>query len=296
MVRRFLLTLAALIWTVVLVIGSPAIAASAGQGSADCEAEQGGLTSIQQQIVDHNARPHVFEVPQEEAQADAYSAEATELNAEEESALSALNACEQKALTRAKALEELAGDQPNLQKTEPPPGLRQKLEDGKASVSPDRQAPPHDPEQPWKVDPNSPVRPIYDALRGNNPGPIGNVTLRGTPRPEVGDPDPAYPGRTIPKASGNEDPDVSPDHIVPLAEIVQLPGFTRLSPENMYAVATAPLNLQWLSRKANQSKGSRIIAAMTQADPAWRASQTDLQNQVRTQLRDIINRLISSQG
>jgi hypothetical protein len=294
MVRRFLLTLAALIWSVVLVIGSPAISASAGQGSADCEAEQGGLSSIQQQIVDHNARPHVFEVPQEEAQADAYSAEATELNAEEESALSALNACAQKALTRTKALEELAGDQPNLQKTEPPPGLRQKLEDGKASISPDWQAPPHDPEQPWKVDP--PVRPIYDALRGNNPRPIGNVTLRGTPRPEVGDPDPAYPGRTIPKASGNEDPDVSPDHIVPLAEIVQLPGFTRLSPENMYAVATAPLNLQWLSRTANQSKGSRIIAAMTQADPAWRDSQTNLQNQVRTQLQDIIDRLISSQG
>jgi hypothetical protein len=294
----YLSRLAALILSVVLVVGSPAIAASADQGSADCAAEQATISSIQQQIAAHNARWRVYEVPREAAQLAAYNAEADQLNAAQASADSALQACLQRALTRDKALEELADRRPNspVLKTEPPAGTRQKIEEAQKNIPPGWQAPPRVPGKPWRVDPNSPVRPIYDALREKNPGSIGDVTLRGVPRPKIGDPDPAYPGRTIPRAPGSRDPNVSPDHIVPLAEIVQMPGFTRLNPEYMYAVTRAPLNLQWMSRTANRSKSSRIVAEMTKADPAWRASQTALQNQVRTQLQDIINRLLASQG
>lgn len=298
MLRHFLSGVAALILSAVLVMGSPAIAAGAGQGLEDCAAERAALNSVQQQIGAHNARPHVFYLPQQAAQYAAYNAEAAELNAANASAYSTFRTCTRKVLTRDKALEELADKGPNspVSNTEPPAGLRQKLEEGKRNIQPDWRAPPRVPGQPWKVDFNSPVRPIYDALREKNPGSIGDVTLRGFPRPKIGDPDPAYPGRTIPRAPASKDPNVSPDHIVPLAELVQMPGFTRLTPENMYAVARAPLNLQWMSRTANRSKGSRRVADMTKIDPAWRTYQADLQNQVRTQLQDIINRLLSSQG
>jgi hypothetical protein len=65
---------------------------------------------------------------------------------------------------------------------------------------------------------------------------------------------------------------VSPDHIVPLAEIVNMPGFTRLSPQNMDVVTRAPVNFPWLSWPANLSKQSRSVAAMTGVDPVWQAA------------------------
>lgn len=296
MVRHFVSSLATLICSVVLVVGSPAIAASANQGSADCAAERAALSAVQQQIDAHNARPNVFEVPRQAVQAAAYDAEAAEQNAAAASTQSALQTCIQKALTRDIALEELADKWPNSPvPKESSAGKLQQLEVGIKKIPPNWQAPPRVPGKRWEVNQNSPVRPIYNALRANNPGrSIGDVTLRGVPRPRIGDPDPAYPGSTIGRRG--KGPNVSPDHIVSMAEMVQMPGFTRLSPENMYAVTRAPLNLQWMSKPANEAKSSKVVAEMRRADPAWRASQADLQNQVRTQLQDIINRLLSSQG
>jgi hypothetical protein len=88
---------------------------------------------------------------------------------------------------------------------------------------------------------------------------------------------------------------VSADHVVPLTEIMQMPGFAELTPQNMYAVSRAPLNLQWLSRKANLAKSSRSAAYIRTADPAWQAEQVKLENTVRAQRADIIQKLLAGQ-
>lgn len=85
-----------------------------------------------------------------------------------------------------------------------------------------------------------PARPVYDAVRRETPQrDFPNVALQGQSRPNVGDPSVATPGQTIaPKRDGG--PGVSADHIVPLAEIVQLPRFMELNPDNMWGVVNAP--------------------------------------------------------
>jgi hypothetical protein len=114
----------------------------------------------------------------------------------------------------------------------------------------------------------------------------------------VGAPDPAYPtstGRTFgTNAAGGSA--ASPDHIIPLAEIVNMPGFTRLKAEYMYVVTRAPVNYQWLSRGANSAKQSRSVAGMSGVDPVWQAEQIALEQEVRAKLQDIINKLLTIQG
>src|SRR4051794_34965086 len=64
-------------------------------------------------------------------------------------------------------------------------------------------------------------------------------------RPRIGDPDRSRAGRAIlgtDLANGRVRSSVAPDHIVSLAEIVTLPGFAQLTPENMLLVANAPAN------------------------------------------------------
>jgi hypothetical protein len=147
----------------------------------------------------------------------------------------------------------------------------------------------------WRVPPE--LGPLYDALRQNNPGNnIGSSYLQGQPRPNVGEPDPAYPNDTIPSIEGNPNiPAVTADHIVPLAEIMNLPGFTQLSADNMYIITRAPLNLQWLSQAANLAKSSREVAFMEGTDPTWIEEQQALHDAVRSQLEDIIQKLIANQ-
>ena len=73
-------------------------------------------------------------------------------------------------------------------------------------------------------------------------------------------------------------------------------GFTKLKPEYMYVVTRAPINYQWLSRGANSSKQSRSVAGMSRVDPAWQAEQIALEQQVRSQLQDIVNKFLTIQG
>ncbi|OHV00495.1 hypothetical protein [Mycobacterium talmoniae] len=81
---------------------------------------------------------------------------------------------------------------------------------------------------------------------------------------------------------------VTASRIISLAEVVQMPGFTDLSPEHMWEVANAPLNLQWLSREAHWHKRGRSAAYLAGLDPGWQAQQIELENRVRQQLRDIV--------
>jgi hypothetical protein len=262
----------------------------------ECQAQHTALLAVKQQIDAHNARPHLFRLPAQAAQLAAYDAEAGQLNSAQQTAVSNLELCLQQ-VARARALAALAGVEPGG----PPvraaaPDTRQELHEARRNIPSNWTPPPPPPSgKPWRVDSSSPVRPVYDVLRKRNPGDIGNVTLRGVPRPRAEDPDPAYPGSSIgrrPSGSVN----VSPDHIIPLAELVQMPGFTLLNPDNMYAVANAPLNLQWLSGRANLAKGSGRAADILGVDPGWQRAQDALEQEVRAQLRDLIAFLVYSQG
>jgi hypothetical protein len=144
---------------------------------------------------------------------------------------------------------------------------------------------------------DSPVRPIMDMRQGGvrmPQSPYPDVPLQGRPRPNVGDPNPAMPGQVIGKKPDGE-PAVSADHIVPVAELIQLPRFTELNPDNMWRVLNAPMNLQWLPTTVNLMKGSRSTSDVGGVDPAWRATQEELQRQKRQELTEIIAQLADSQ-
>jgi len=300
LLRNFLLALVVAISGVVYPLSDARVAATVGLVQADCQAEETALAQVDQKISAHNAKPHVFEVPRQAAQAAAYDAEANALNAEAQTARSNLHACLQRVLQRDQALQELADQQPGSPSIPTPRAdTLQKIADALAKLPPNYVSPVRgsSPSGSWRVDKNSVMRPVFDVLRSVSPprgwGP--NVTLQGARRPNVGDRDPAgHPRNTIGRTVRG-DPNVSPDHIIPLAEIVHMPGFLKLNPNNMYSVVNAPLNLQWMSRPANNAKNSMSAGLVYGFEPGWRASQVVLENQVRAQLRDIITRLLASQ-
>lgn len=267
---------------------SPAAVAATAPGN-HCSVQQAALDAVQERINAHNAEPNVFELPRQAAQAAAYDARAARLNAEQEAAIAQLEAC----LAAIDALEGPGRNGPAL----PAPTERTltAIETALKQVPAGWEPPPPPTDgKKWQVPADSPVRPLYDALRRNNPGNLGATNLQGTRRPSTGASDPAYPGRTI-GANRQGGPAVSPDHIIPLAELLHLPGFLDLTPENMYLVVHAPLNLQWLSYPANWSKSSRSVASMSGVDPRWQAKQIELENQVRDELREVIDLLLESQ-
>lgn len=292
--------LLAFLLAVLATVVAPGVA-SAQMDPRACAAQADALRAINQQIDAHNARPHTFEVPRQAAALAAYDADAYRLNAAAQTALGALQAC-------AEALQALTAAAPNSPplEVEAPAGVRSALNDARAKI-PTNWKPPAAPApgQQWRVLPNSPVRPIYDVLRREAPATsktpaLQNAYLQGRPRPQIGDPDPAYPGRTIRAgAAGPGGPTqsrVRVDHIVPLAELVNLPRFTQLSAENMYIIAKAPVNYQWLSLSANSAKSSRSVVNIRSPDPQWQADQFALQNRVRQQLTNAIAKLLASQG
>ncbi|OBH01576.1 hypothetical protein A9X04_02620 [Mycobacterium sp. E3247] len=72
---------------------SLAVSAAAPGPPQGCEAQQQALDSINAEIARHNAQPHDFIVPRQQAAADAYDAEATRLNARGGQAQANLESC-----------------------------------------------------------------------------------------------------------------------------------------------------------------------------------------------------------
>jgi hypothetical protein len=288
---------AALLVVGLVSYGSPADAAP--KRPNPCLAQTAALLSVHQQIVAHNTRPHIFRVPEQAAAAAQYNAEAASLNAALSAAKSRLQAC----IAAATALGSAGPGSPPLETT-PSADIRARIQRAKDSIPPNwRPATRPDENGYWRVPKDSPARPLFDILRGNkgpkNPRyPFGDYRLQGRWRPRIGDPDQAYPARRIlPALSSNQPgPRVTPDHIISLAEIINLPGFTRLTPNNMYMVTRAPINYQWLSQSANDAKSSRSVALMEGVDPRWRYQQKILEDRTRAQLIDIIRKLLASQG
>lgn len=282
-----------------LLVGST-VGAPSALAQADCAAQLSALSQVHQQIAVHNAKPHVFIVPAQAAQAAAYDAEAASLNAAQSSAIGALQACRAKVQQRDQALEELADSRPGSPAIPTPQAdTLRKIDDARAKCGPNYVSPIRGPDKngSWRVDPGTPPRPLYDVLRGvsppSNPGP--NATYQGVPRPSVGARNPAGHPRNKITSNAKGEPQVSPDHIIPLAEIIHMPGFLQLNARNMYSVVNAPLNFQWMSSATNIAKGSKSAARVFKFDSAWRNAQRALEDKTRRQLQDIINRLLAGQ-
>lgn len=251
------------------------------------------VLAVRAEIEAHNARPHVFQLPRQQAALSAYNANKIRLDAAQTAARAA-------ALNCLEAMQKLAAEEPGGPTLRTPtPDRVKKIGDAVKNLPPGWKMPNRPGrDQSWpgpdKVkDPKG--RALYDALRRDNPGNIGAVKLRGEQRPRVGDPDPAYPGATIKANPRGGGPWVAADHIIPLTEIMRLPGFLRLNPRNMYAVTQAPVNYQWLSWSANSAKQARSVRWVKGADKTWRNDQVALQNEVRTLLIDMIRKLLASQ-
>ncbi|GHF07150.1 hypothetical protein GCM10017786_45950 [Amycolatopsis deserti] len=307
---RFARLLLVLLAAVLAITGTPvALAQTTAPAPAGCAAEQAALASVQSQITAHNAKPHVFTLPRQAGELAAYDAEAAQLNAAQATAIQNLQACEQRvqamAQARQRALDDLL-DRANSDYTPAPPDAQQlrRVREARDNLAGSGWRPPSParpgPDGQWNVPENTPLRELYDAVRRTTPQwPFPNVRLQGAPRPRIGDPDPSgySPGGAIGRAPGPRGgPNVSPDHIIPIAQMVYLRGFTRLSPENMLAIANSPLNLQWMSRLANSAKSSKSMGAVAKADPAWAQSQTALERSTLARLQDIIDRLLANGG
>ncbi|WP_346074574.1 hypothetical protein [Streptomyces thermogriseus] len=87
---------------------------------------------------------------------------------------------------------------------------------------------------------------------------------------------------------------VSPDHIVPKAEIAQLPRFTEPTPDQQWAVMNTPTNLAWLGRTPNKKEGSRAVENMGGVLQTWQEEYSRLQEQKRAELKLLISALADS--
>jgi hypothetical protein len=270
--------------TVLAAAAVPAAGITAPEDEV-CAEQVAAKQGADQAIDVHNATP----VDQtSEAAVAAYNAEAEQLQVKEDAALANLQACIQ-------AVEAATESTTSVEPAGIPPDVKTSIDQIKAKIPENFQPGPAPPEgKNWTVPKGTPLRPLYDKLREKNPGVTGDAVLRGQAQPAVGAVDPAYPGARFTLTKNGVW--ANADHIVPLAEIVNMKGFTKLSAQNMYTVARAPINLQWLSASANSSKQSRSVSGMKGVDPAWQTEQLALQKQVRQQIQDLINLLLKSQG
>ncbi|MGC5024421.1 hypothetical protein ACLQ3K_06650 [Tsukamurella sp. DT100] len=123
-----------------------------------------------------------------------------------------------------------------------------------------------------------------------------DISLQGIRRPSVGDDNPATPEQPI-TARRNGLPNVSADHIIPLIQMVGLPGFKDLSAAQVYDLINWMRNLQWMATPDNQGKGGNSAVDVTRwaNNPAFVAAQTKLENSARQALLEAISQLVKGQ-
>ena len=265
-------------------VWQPAVARA---DTSECPAHQAALEAIHAKIDEHNSRsrgsgPPEIVIP--------YNREAQQLEAEQARILDRLRACEL-------AIDKVRAGGPPPKPL--PPRILSAL-GGVAAVSrPGWTAPTAPvtlPDGRVTIPKGHPLRGVWDLLKtGESPmRPYPNVPLQGNARPNIGDKHPS--GYTVGTRRSTGVPAVSPDHIVPKVEILYLPRFLELAPENMWEVINAPLNLQWLPSEVNETvKNFRSAAGMKGVDPIWQQQQIQLQDQKRRELTELIAQLADSQ-
>jgi hypothetical protein len=249
-----------------------------------CQSQQAALDAVNADIATHNAKPHLFTLPQQQAAFDAYNAEKSQLDSRGAAAEQNLRSCRD-------AFNKASEGGPLVKPTQ---DWIDKLNDAKSKLPPGYEpprTPPTNSSGSTLIDP--PMKPVFTQMRANN---LGDSTLKPPNKVgSVGDPDPARPGATIPGLKSDPSkPAVVPDHIVPLAQMMYMPGFLKLPAEQMYMVANSPLNLQWMSAAANAARSSGSAARVLNADPKWLEQQLALEESTRTKLQDVINQLLAA--
>jgi len=267
-------------------VASPATAAQ------PCDAQYQSALAIQKQIESHNKQPRTFELPAQRAAYDAYNARASRLNSQMAAARKNYNAC--KAAVRELFELGIKQDPPS-----PDPTAVAKIKDAAAKI-PAGYTPPalsKPTRSTTAVAVAAELQPLYDALDDVSLTDSDTVKLQNVSKPDEGDQDPAYSaksGRTIVKGPDGKAA-VTADRVTPLARVLSIEGFTQLSPESMYFVSRAPLNLQWLSPNAALSRKSGSVAAVTGVDDTWLDKQVDMQTTVEDKLKTLIAQLIASE-
>jgi hypothetical protein len=278
-----------------LVPVAPATAETTAPPSFEelCSDQVNAFKAVKGRITAHNAQPHQFELPRQARAYQKYNSRAASLVKQQERARAKVLACAE-AMTSMKSL-----GLSTLDLMMPSRLIVSRIGNTKARTpSSFRPPPPPARGDSWTVPPA--LKPLYEALRGDNPARTvsnGYSILQGKSRPIIGQLDPAYPvrARRMIGRKANSLSKVSPDHIIPLPQIMQLPGFLKLTPRNMYLVVNAPINLQWLSNPANTAKSSRSVQNMLQFDANWRRDQVRLEDRVLGELKDLIQKLLKSQ-
>jgi hypothetical protein len=107
--------------------------------------------------------------------------------------------------------------------------------------------------------------------------------------------DPALPGLDITST-------LHADHVVPMKEITQMPGFAQLTEDNQLAVLNNPANFVGLSETANTSKGAKSFEEWTEykkrgikVDENFRQTMIKKADGLRPQLRKQIADLLAAQ-
>lgn len=289
----------ALAVAVVFVVTAVSSESTAG-ADGRCDKERGVYDQLEAQRVAHNAKPHVFSLPQQQAAFNAYGAEAERGRAMQAAAAEALAACLETVRLETVRLEADQLEADRLIAGEPgsPPvkpatrGQIQSVNEAAKSVDPNRL---HSGSEAGQKGHRvaSDLRPVWQALRPS-PGELGNFKLQGTPRPKGGVPEISRPGRVI-GVKKKGDSMVSGDHIVPLAELIERPDFVLLSAENMISVANARCNLQWMASPLNSIKGSKSMAFVGGLDDAFWAAQYQLEANKLSEIDRLIQLLLRIQ-
>ncbi|WP_157576005.1 hypothetical protein [Mycobacterium sp. GA-2829] len=243
-------------------------------GDTVCTGPRADAAALQQEIAAHNAKPHVFELPREQAGFDAYNAEADALDARAAAIDARLTSC----LT---AAYKLSGPStgPGIPAAMPAtlPSLVKRAHTG----APSRQEEIEE------------LISVFDDAAQEYDDAWTDQVLQNKEQPEVGDSDPAFEDREI-GADDSGEPQVTPDYVIPLSDVLEMPKFLQLSPESMWMVTMSPINRQWISDQAVLAKNSPSVAAFTGVDDDWLQAQAKLADAVRQQLQDAIDILAES--
>ena len=97
--------------------------------------------------------------------------------------------------------------------------------------------------------------------------------------------------QTVPAtiSKGKFDAAVVAARVIPLSELVTIPGIEQLPHELLGYLAHTPVNLQWMSRPVYWLKRGRSAAAVSDyVDPGWLDEQLGLEDEVRATLHRVV--------
>lgn len=239
-----------------------------------CSAQQAAMAAMGQEVIAHNNKPHLFELPREQAGFDAYNAEKADIDARVTATQNKLDAC-------LLAAVKLSGG-PFARVSAPvPAALTQLVKSGRFGA-------------PNRQDDVEELLDLLDEQAQKYDEAWADAQLQGAAQPKPGAADPARPGQSI-GSDANGGPQVTPDYVVPLSEVLKTSKFMKLDAESMWMVVMTPLNREWVSNQAVIARRSPSAAAVSGTSEQWLKRQRALADTTRGQLEQLIDQLADSQ-